>query len=117
MYRYPKFGKQKFHFAKALFFLVIATVIVLIMGGIVMLLWNAILPDTVGVKPLSYWQGVGLLALFRILFGGFRFGSRRDKGRRFRQRWKQKWEDKWLNMSEEERMKFKERWRDHCDRK
>jgi len=34
-------------------------------------LWNAILPDLLSVKTITYWQALGLLVLARILFGGF----------------------------------------------
>ncbi len=34
-------------------------------------LWNGVLTDVVGVKTITYWQGLGLLVLARILFGGF----------------------------------------------
>ncbi len=40
-------------------------------GGVVMLLWNAILPAVAHVGALTYWQAVGLLVLCRMLFGGF----------------------------------------------
>lgn len=40
-------------------------------GWVVMALWNAVLVKAVGVKPLSFWQGLGLLLLCRILFGRF----------------------------------------------
>ena len=38
-------------------------------GGIVMQLWNWLLPSLVGVRPITFWQALGLLALCRILFG------------------------------------------------
>lgn len=86
------------------------------LGAIVMLLWNALLPQLVGANPVNYWQALGLLLLSRILFGGFRFGPRGNgfgqNGARFgnpshmRQRW--------MNMSDEERERFKEMWRKRC---
>lgn len=44
-------------------------------GTIVMLLWNWLLPPLFGWRELTVWQGLGLLALCRILFGGFGGGS------------------------------------------
>ena len=35
-------------------------------------LWNNVLIAVVAVKPVTYWQAMGLLALCRILLGGFR---------------------------------------------
>ena len=54
-------------------------VIFIVIGGEVVLhLWNWLLPALFGWRQISFWQAVGLLALFRILFGGFR---RRGSGR------------------------------------
>ena len=94
------------------FFLLI---IPLIFGGlalIVMLLWNAILPSVFHVETLTYWQALGLLVLCRILFGGFLFGGR--KGRPSFGRPPTQVREKWMNMSEEERIKFKEEWKKRC---
>ncbi|MTI30227.1 hypothetical protein [Xanthovirga aplysinae] len=40
-------------------------------GFIVMWLWNALMPELFGLKEINYWQAVGILILFKILFGGF----------------------------------------------
>ena len=40
-------------------------------GYLVERLWNAILPQVMNVRPLHYWQAVGLLLLCRILVGSF----------------------------------------------
>ena len=45
-------------------------VIAFIGGEIVMLLWNWLLPPLFGWREITFWQGLGLLALCRILFGG-----------------------------------------------
>ncbi|KAA6349602.1 hypothetical protein EZS27_003027 [termite gut metagenome] len=50
------------------FFLI---VIVGAAAAVVMALWNALVPPVIGWASISYWQAVGLLALVRILFGGF----------------------------------------------
>ncbi len=44
------------------------------LGYVVMVLWNAIMPEVTGVRPVSFWQAVGLLALARLLVGGFSRG-------------------------------------------
>ena len=44
-------------------------------GGLVMALWNAVLVDALGARPLCYWQALGLLLLCRVLFGNW--GPRR----------------------------------------
>ena len=40
-------------------------------GTVVQLLWNWLLPPLFGFPLLTFWQGLGMLALCRILFGGF----------------------------------------------
>jgi hypothetical protein len=40
-------------------------------SALVMLLWNALLPEIFGIKAIGYWQAAGVLILSRILFGGF----------------------------------------------
>ena len=50
--------------------ILIALVIVLF-GGIVMLLWNWLLPPLFDVPRIDVWQGFGLFLLGRLLFGGF----------------------------------------------
>jgi|KBSMisStaDraftv2_1062788.scaffolds.fasta_scaffold2146344_1 hypothetical protein len=44
-------------------------------GWIVMLLWNWLLPPLFGWREITLWQGAGLLALCRILFGGWGGGG------------------------------------------
>lgn len=47
----------------------------ILFGFIIMWLWNAIMPDIFGLTEISYWQGVGLLLLSKILIGGFGGGN------------------------------------------
>jgi hypothetical protein len=46
----------------------------LLFGYVVMALWNGVVADVLAVRKLSYWQGVGLLVLFRVLVGGLHTG-------------------------------------------
>ena len=85
----------------------------LILGAIVMLLWNAILPPLLNINQISYWQSVGLLVLCKILFGNF--GPRKHSGGPpFRS---MHWRDKWSDMSDEDKVKFKEEWKKRCERR
>jgi len=78
---------------RSLFFIVALAAL----GGIVMLLWNAVVPGLFGIAlPIDYLHAVGLLVLSRILFGGFR-GHGGWRGHRHEQ-WK-----KWQAMTPEER--------------
>lgn len=77
-------------------------------GWVVMALWNAVLADALGAKPLTYWQGLGLLLLCRILFGNW--GPRRmgPPGGPAAMR------EKWGSMSPEQRARFKAHWKERC---
>ena len=39
-------------------------------GGVVLQLWNWLLPSLFGWRQITFWQALGILALCRILFGG-----------------------------------------------
>ena len=77
-------------------------------GEIVRQLWNWLLPPLFGWRPLTFWQALGMLALCRILFGGFTF---RDSGRsNFRRRMAERWE----HLTPEERERFRQGMRGRC---
>jgi len=49
-------------------------------GEVVKQLWNWLLPSLFGWPQITFWQALGILALCRILFGGFGLhGSGRSK--------------------------------------
>ena len=75
-------------------------------GGIVMLLWNWLLPSITGWRAIGFWEALGLLVLARILFSGFRG--------RGHWHWHGRWHDRWASMSPEEREKFREGMRARC---
>lgn len=52
-------------------FLLLVPALVALVSWVVMLLWNAVLPDLFGWRELGFWQAAGLLVLSRIFFGGF----------------------------------------------
>jgi hypothetical protein len=60
--------------------ILLAFVLFIAVGGeVVRLLWNWLLPTLFGWREITFWQALGLLALCRILFGGFGVnGSRRS---------------------------------------
>jgi hypothetical protein len=71
-------------------------------GEIVKLLWNWLLPPLFGWQLITFWQALALLALCRILFGGWHSGHGPRSGMRRHMR------DKWENMTPEEREKFRQ---------
>ena len=52
-----------------------------VFGWVVMILWNWIVPDMFGLKPLTYWKAWGLFILCSILFKGIG-GSSNGSGKR-----------------------------------
>lgn len=73
-------------------------VIMGLLGWIVMLLWNWIVPHLFAdAALLDYWRALGLLVLCRILVGGFH--GRHHEGA---QRWQ-----RWQAMTPEEREQFR----------
>jgi hypothetical protein len=77
-------------------------------GAVVMQLWNGLLPTLFGWHTLTFWQALGLLALCRILFGGWgRHGSPRS-------RWRRRMDERWERMTPEERERFRQGLRGRC---
>jgi hypothetical protein len=71
-------------------------------GYVVQQLWNWLMPAIFGLRALTFWQGLGLLALCRILFGGFKgHGPGKHVFRR-------KMGERWDHMSPEERDRFRQ---------
>jgi hypothetical protein len=77
-------------------------------GEIVQHLWNWVLPPIFGWHQIGFWQALALLALCRILFGGFGhrgFGHHGFHRSGFRRRMAERCE----KMTPEERERFRQR--------
>ncbi|MCZ4243080.1 hypothetical protein [Pedobacter punctiformis] len=98
---------------KFAFFFPVAVLIALVLGYVVMFLWNLILPEAAHAGKLNYWQALGLLVLCRILFGNFGRGGG-CKGRPGFGRGGRYMREKWHNMNPNERAKFRSEWRERC---
>jgi hypothetical protein len=86
---------------------ILAIVIIAVAGAMgegVHELWNWLMPGIFHLPVIGYWQGVGLLALSWILFGGFGWLGRSGRGGHHRSRLAERWD----HMSQEERAKFRE---------
>ena len=71
-------------------------------GEVVLHLWNWLLPPLLGLREITFWQALGILALCRILFGGFGcHGSVRSNVRR-------RMEERCKHMTPEERERFRQ---------
>jgi hypothetical protein len=90
--------KRKFFY----FIPLIVIGVVALLSAAVMLLWNGVVTDIFNVKRISYMQAVGLFILCKILFSSFRGGPFRRGG--------PPWRDKLMNLSPEERDRFKQEW-------
>jgi hypothetical protein len=77
-------------------------------GEVVMRLWNWLAPTLFGWHTITFWQGLGLLLLCRILFGNFGGQGHRDSNSR------QRSGEKWERMTPEEREKFRHNMRGGC---
>ena len=64
--KFNRMGKGRF-----LFFIPLGLAAIAGFTAIVMLLWNALLPDIFGITTITFWQALGILILSKILFGGF----------------------------------------------
>ncbi|MGD0669423.1 MAG: hypothetical protein ABSB23_17835 [Bryobacteraceae bacterium] len=78
---------------------ILAMLLFIAIGGeVVLQLWNWLLPPIFGWRQITFWQALGMLALCRILFGGFG-GRGFSRSRR---------------MTPEVRERFRQRMRERC---
>jgi hypothetical protein len=106
---------KSFWIAKIIKILILVAFFILLLGTVVMMLWNWLMPTLFNLPIIDFGQAVGLTVLSRILTGGFRMGV----GTAGKEQWEQKrqmWE-KFSAMSPEEREKWKTEWRDRCRNK
>jgi predicted Fe-S protein YdhL (DUF1289 family) len=88
---------------------IVAFLLFVALGGhIVRLLWNGLLPALFGFPQITFWQALGLLALCRILFGGFGMGG--GSGSHYRRRWEAMTPEERERVRERMRARMRERW-------
>lgn len=118
---------KRFWILKALMIIPIVAAFMVLFTGVVMLLWNALMPDIFGLPIITFWQAAGLLILSKILFGGFRKGGHWGKHHhgngdhgwkgKWKSNWKAKWEEKWSSLPPDEQERMRERFRQKCGMK
>jgi hypothetical protein len=86
-------------------FLLFMLVAVPVFGFVTMWLWNWLMPAIFGVQAIRFAQALGLLALSRILVGGFRGRVHAVAGAG---NWRLRMIERWEQMSPEQREKFRE---------
>jgi hypothetical protein len=91
-------------------------VFIAIGGEIVLHLWNWLLPSLFGWRQITFWEALGMLALCRILFGGFGWRGPSHRGSRPRMlgRLADRIGDRVNAMTPEEKERFRQRMRERC---
>jgi hypothetical protein len=98
---------KRFWMRRVAGFIVLALLGITVFSGIVMLLWNALMPAIFHLSAITWLQALGLLILSKILFGGFRGGGPRHH-------WKDKMKQNWMKMTPEQKEKFRQEWMKRC---
>ena len=92
---------------------ILAILLFIVIGGeVVRQLWNWLLPPLFGWRQITFWQALGLLALCRILFGGF--GGRGGVRSKIRRRMAERMAERWEHMTPEERERFRQGMSGRC---
>lgn len=94
-------------------FIAMMLLLPLVKSAIVMLLWNAILPDLFHLSSINYGQALGLFILCKILFSNFGFGRFMGRTPHFRN---PAIREKFMNLSPEEKEKVKQQWKERCQK-
>ena len=71
---------------------IIAAVMALLLGFVVMWLWNWLMPEIFGLIKITFWQAWGLVVLSHILFKSFPHKNHHDHD----EHWKQKFQKKFF---------------------
>ncbi len=84
----------------------------LLIGLVVMNVWNAVIPAVFHLGTITFWQAIEIFILCKILFG---FGGKGPGGFGGRGPWgRARMEERFKNMTPEEREKFKAKWEERC---
>jgi hypothetical protein len=97
-------------------FLIFGGAFILVIGYVVMLLWNALIPALFHGPTLTFWQAIGILVLAKILFYNHRFSRWYGYGWHpsYYRHLKKHFETKLASMGPEDREKFRSEWRQRC---
>lgn len=75
-------------------------------GGLVMWLWNWLVPAIFDLPELTFWQSMGLLVLCRLLVGNIGFGGHHHHHAGSHGCGKNKLRQRWERMTPQERQQF-----------
>lgn len=90
-------------FFKGFFMFLFFVAFLFLFAAAFMWLWNALLPELFGLPIITYWQGLGLLALSKILFTGFGGGGWRHRSNR-----------SWRHMDHSDKAAYRDRMKAYC---
>lgn len=76
------------------------------LGWAVMLLWNRLIPDLLGLGGVTYCQALGLFVLGRLLLGGLKLGGCRCGCNGHHAHKEHLFHEKWARMTPEQRKEF-----------
>jgi hypothetical protein len=82
---------------------VMVAVAITVFSFVTMHLWNWVMPAVFGLRTITWLQALGLLVLGKILFGGIHRHGHGCPARR----WKGRMTERWMEMTPEEREKFR----------
>ena len=106
----------RFWAAKAVKFLLLAAILTVVIGYVVMSMWNALIPAIFHAPfYITFPQAIGLFILSKLLFGGFRGGPGHWGRHRGGAPWmnrkavRAKMEQRLASMTEEQRAEFRAR--------
>lgn len=89
--------------------LAVGVLCLLVLGVVVMSLWNWLVPSLFNGPEIGFWQALGLFILAKLIFGGWGGGRCHKHGPSF---WKHRYYEKLASMTPEERERFKEKIRE-----
>lgn len=92
---------RRFWVLKGMKILVFVVLAALALAYVVTTLWNWLIPAISGLHTISFAQGLALLVLCRVLFGGLR-GHHGHWG------WRHRMHRRWEQMSPEDRERFRD---------
>ena len=72
---------------------ILAALIALLLGFVVMLLWNWLMPEIFGLPEITFWQAWGLFLLSKILLGSHEHHHKtkhhnHDNGKKWKEKFK-----------------------------
>lgn len=104
-------GRRKPKALHILKFIVLGALFITALGFGIRELWNCLIPDLFHGPVITFWQGLGLCLLGKLLFG-WHGGPGAFKNRK--RAWDAKLKERYANMSPEEREKMRENLKDWC---